>query len=168
VNTDWQVESGLRTAVFLSATSSDLGECRRRVSDILLEAGILPVAQDYFGPDPRTIEGLLLDKILAADAVVCLVGHAFGAAPMIDGQIAGRSYTQMEYDLAVHYERQVYIFIATDRFAQAHLVHEAESLRANQQVHRKAISSGPRKYQEFSTLKELEGHIHALVRPILG
>jgi hypothetical protein len=40
MNIDWQVESGLRTSVFLSATSSDLGDCRRRVSEILQEAGI--------------------------------------------------------------------------------------------------------------------------------
>src|SRR5215471_6474718 len=109
---DWQVESGLRTAAFLSATSSDLGECRRRTSSILLEAGILPVVQDYFGPDPRTIEGLLLDKIMAADVVVCLVGLAFGAAPIVDGKVSRRSYTQMEYEFAVRYGKPIYIFVA--------------------------------------------------------
>lgn len=165
---DWQVESGLRTAVFLSATSSDLGECRRRVSNILLEAGIFPVVQDYFGSDPRTIEGLLLDKILSTDAVLCLVGHAFGAAPIIDGKSAERSYTQMEFDLAVRYEKQIYIFVATDDFAQAPRISEAENLRANQQAHRKAILTGPRKYQLFSELTELESHIHKLVRPVLA
>jgi hypothetical protein len=165
---DWQVESGLRTAVFLSATSSDLGECRRRTSNILLEAGILPVAQDYFGPDPRTIEGLLLDKIMAADAVVCLVGLAFGAAPIVDGKVSGRSYTQMEYDFAVRYEKRIYIFVATDEFGHANPVDEPEDLRNSQAAHRKTILTGSTKYQLFSTNAELEGQIRSLVRPILA
>jgi tetratricopeptide (TPR) repeat protein len=168
MNMDSQVESGLRTAVFLSATSSDLGECRRRTSEILMEAGVFPVVQDYFGPDPRTLEDLLLDKILAADAVVCLVGHVFGAAPTTPERSAHRSYTQIEYDLALRYEKQLYIFVATDEFAQAYPHGEPEAFRAIQEAHRKAILTGPRKYQLFSSLGELEGHIHALVRPILA
>lgn len=165
---DWQVESGLRNAIFLSATSSDLGECRRVASDILQQAGILPVVQDYFGPDTRTIEELLRDKILAANAVLCLVGHAFGAAPTVDGKISARSYTQMEHDLALRYGKPVYLFVATDAFAKAHPVEEAEELRASQEAHRRKILTESTKYDEFSTVEELKNLVHALVPPMLA
>ena len=152
---DWQVESGLRTSVFVSATTADLGECRRRVSDILMQAGIFPVVQDYFGPDPREIDGLLLDKILAADAVVCLVGHAFGTAAANRDDPIPRSYTQIEYDFASRYEKPLYVFVATDEYARAHPVDQEETLRANQEAHRKAILTGRRKYKQFSSSVEL-------------
>lgn len=154
--------------MFLSGTSSDLGECRRRASEILLSAGIFPVVQDYFGPDSRTIEELLTSKILAADAVVCLIGHAFGTSPIIGGVASERSYTQIEYDLALRYDKQVFLLVATDEYAQINPVSEADALRDNQQVHRNAILLGSRRYQQFSTEEELGQLIYALVQPILS
>jgi len=154
---DWQVESGLRKSVFVSATTSDLGECRRRVSEVLLKAGIFPVVQEHFGPDPRTIEGLLTDKILMADAVICLVGHAFGCAPADAESGTIRSYTQTEYDLAVRYGKQIYLFVAKDEFAEDRPIGDSEAFRANQEAHRKAILAGTAgRYQEFSSVGELE------------
>lgn len=163
---DWQVESGSRTTVFISATTSDLHECRRIVSDILLQAGIFPVVQDYFGPDHRTIEKMINDKILAVDAVICLVGHAYGAAPESTGN-AKRSYTQIEYDVAYRYEKPIYCFVATDEYALNNPVNETDSLQIKQEAHRKDILSRPDKYQTFSSSSDLKNQIHDLVRPIL-
>jgi tetratricopeptide (TPR) repeat protein len=164
---DWQVDSGLRTSVFVSATTADLGGCRRQVADILIEAGVFPIIQDYFGPDPREIGGLLLDKILAADAVICLIGHAFGTASSSAGDTILRSYTQLEYDLAVRYEKPIYIFVATEEYAQGHTISEDQLLRDNQEAHRKAILDGKRKYDKFSSQARLAELIRSLVRPIL-
>ena len=159
MNMDWQVESGVRTSVFISATSKDLGECRRLVSGILLDNGFHPVFQEYFAQDPRLIEEMLRDKILAVDAVISLVGHVFGNAPTINGESSGRSYTQLEYDLVCHYEKPNYIFVATDEFAQAHPIDESEDLRVKQEEHRTEVLSGARNYKLFNSLEELEGLI---------
>jgi tetratricopeptide (TPR) repeat protein len=165
---EWQVYSGVRTSIFLSATSSDLRECRRRASEILLEAGIFPVVQDHFAPDSRHIEELLADKILASDAVVCLIGHAFGAAPSRDGQPGNRSYTQIEYDLAQRFQKKVYRLVATDAYCQAHPVDEPQALRSNQQAYRQSILAGPALYQWFSSVSELESLVHSHIRPLLA
>lgn len=168
MNLDWQTESGTRRSAFVSATSSDLGECRRRASQILLESGIFPVVQDYFSHTPRTVEEMVTGKILATDAVVCLVGSAFGASPTVDGNPAGRSYTQMEYDLAMRYQKPVYLFVASNAYTRTHPVDEPELLRANQAAYREAILRGSQVYREFSSEDELERHIRALVTPILA
>jgi tetratricopeptide (TPR) repeat protein len=164
---DWQVESGLRTAVFVSATTSDLGDYRRRTSDILQGAGIFPVVQDYFGSDFRTIEEMLLDKILSSDAVICLIGHVFGAAPNSDGILSDRSYTQIEFDLANRYEKPIYIFIADDNLAKDKEAIESEELQSKQKEYRRTILTDTRKYQQFASLNELELLIHGLIQPIL-
>lgn len=68
-------------SVFVSSTSRDLESYRRAVSEALLTAEILPVSQDFFPPDYREISQLLRDKIRRCDAVICLVGFVYGAAP---------------------------------------------------------------------------------------
>src|SRR5438034_709267 len=56
---DWQVESGKRAAVFVSATTADLGPCRELVTRILIQEGIFPVVQDHFGPDHRELRRVI-------------------------------------------------------------------------------------------------------------
>jgi tetratricopeptide (TPR) repeat protein len=165
---DWQVESGIRTTVFLSATSSDLGEYRRRTSDLLMQGGIFPIAQDYFGSDHREIEEMLLDKILSSDAVICIVGHVFGAAPIINGTASSRSYTQIEFDLAVQFEKPIYLFIADDNLARDNDKLETDELQLKQKEYRRTILTDTRKYQMFSSLNDLEMLIHGLIQPILA
>ncbi len=166
MESDWQTESGLRTAVFISATSSDLADCRNRIASVLRKAGVYDIEQTNFAHSPLTIEEDLTAKILSADAVICLIGGAFGAAPTVDGRPGERSYTQMEYDLAVHYERPIYLFIATDEFLEAHPVGEPDRLRSNQIAHRKALLRSELRYQQFSTEEELERRIVEILAPI--
>ncbi len=162
---DWQVESCLRSAAFVSSTSADLGDCRRMASSVLLQAGILPIIQDHFGPDGRTLEGMLIDKVLSCDAVICLVAHAFGTAPSEEvGD--GRSFTQLEYDLAVRYDKPLYIFVASDEFAASHPVSQSNDHRDRQMRHRQAILQGAHKYEVFSSPAQLERLLLALVRPL--
>lgn len=165
---DWQVESGRRTTVFLSATSSDLGEYRRRTSDILMQGGIFPIAQDYFGSDHRDIEEMLIQKILSSDAVICMIGHVFGAAPNSNEQPSNRSYTQIEFDIAERFEKPIYIYIADEQLAQNSQVNESKELRLRQEEFRKIILSGTRKYQMFSSFEELEILIYGLMQPIIA
>lgn len=162
---DWQVDSGRRRSVFVSATTSDLGECRKRVSEILLGAGIFPVVQDHFGPDHRTIAEMLMDKIRGADAVLCLVGHRYGVAATGAGEDGALSYTQLERDLAIRYGKPVYLFIASDSFAPPDQG-EPEAFRCRQQSYRQTILAGATKYNVFSSMGELEKLVWAVLQPI--
>ena len=67
-----------RPNVFISATSADLGSYRRAVRDILLERGVHPIAQDDFECDYQELLDILRQKIDACDAVICLLGFAYG------------------------------------------------------------------------------------------
>jgi len=165
---DWQIESGVRTSVFLSSTSSDLGNYRRRVSEILQQGGIFPVVQDYFGSDYRTIEDMLLDKILASDAVICIIGHVFGAFPNSDNSTPERSYTQIEFDLSVRYDKHVYLFVADEKLVVNNKIDEPKEFQLKQKKHRENILGGSRKYQIFSSMAELEQLIRDLIIQILG
>jgi hypothetical protein len=87
--------------VFISATSRDLGSCRKAVSDVLLTLNALPVLQDHFAPDYRTVVEMLRARIETCDAVICLVGRVYGQEPLTrSADQPRRSYTQLEYEIA--------------------------------------------------------------------
>ena len=67
--------------VFISATSRELGSYRKAVAEILLKLGALPVVQEHFPPDNRSVVEMLRDKIGGCDAVICLVGRCYGFEP---------------------------------------------------------------------------------------
>lgn len=161
-STDWQVESGLRTAVFISATSSELGVCRKILGDVLLRAGVFPVVQEYFAPDRRSVEDLLLEKILASDAVICLIGRCFGAAP----PGGSRSYTQMEYDIAIKYGKPCYVFVSSAEFVGESDLAEPEENRRAQEVFRDGILSGSHRYDLFSSIEHLRELAVATLGPL--
>ena len=98
--------------VFVSATSVDLGSYRRIVSDTLLKLDAQPVTQDHFAPDSRAVKQMLRDRIAACDAVICLVGAVYGHEPKQHDDGPRRSFTQLEYDIAVELRKQQYITLA--------------------------------------------------------
>jgi len=92
--------------IFVSATSADLESFREAVADQLQRIGVEAVHQKYFGLDYRKLPMLLKDKVKICDAVICLVGFVFGAAP----PGSSRSYTQMEYDFAQEFGKPTFLF----------------------------------------------------------
>ncbi len=165
---DWQVESGKRVSVFISSTSSDLTDARQLVTKVLLKLGAYPVVQEHFGPDSRTIEGIILEKVRSCDAIILLIGHAFGtnSGKIIEGN--ERSYTQLEFDVSVKYNKPIYLFISTDEFNNSHPLNEPESLKELQANFRNEIINDTRKYEWFSSEKELQEKIHGVVQPIIA
>ena len=67
--------------VFISATSGDLRPVRELVKQGLLTMGCMPVEQDNFPPDYRSVKEMLEDKIAQCDAMVHIVGMRYGAEP---------------------------------------------------------------------------------------
>src|SRR3954453_23388489 len=120
-------------SVFISATSRDLGSYRQAVADVLPKLGAHPVVQDHFPPDHRSVVEMLRSKIEPCDAVVCLVGRAYGHEPKTRKRgEPRRSYTQLEYEIAVKLRKLVFVFIATDDCPFDNPVDEPEELRALQ------------------------------------
>ena len=58
---------------------------------------------------------LFRSQIAPCDAVILLIGPVFGAKPADwPDDLPWRSYTQLEYDIAVELQKPVYRFIATE------------------------------------------------------
>ena len=101
--------------VFVSATSHDLGSFRKAVGEILVKLGALPVVQDHFAQAYRSVTEMLREKIGQCDAAICLVGRRYGhEPPHRDADQPRRSYTQLEYEVAVELGKPVFVFVATD------------------------------------------------------
>ena len=100
--------SQIRTAVYISATSRDLRSARTIVADALLRTGAMPVSQDSFTAESLSIEDLILDKISACDAVICVVGFCYGWMPKGSTESERqRSITRMEFDIARKLEKPI-------------------------------------------------------------
>ncbi len=131
--------------IFISATSHDLGSYRRAVSEILVTLKALPVVQDHFGPDSRSVVEMIRDKVEGCDAAICLVGPCYGREPR--EQAPGsprRSYTQLEYETAVELKKPVFVFVAADDCPLDHPVDEPDELRGLQLEHIKRIKATDR------------------------
>ena len=132
-----------RPEIFISATSSDLRSARQIVRDGLLSLGCLPMVQEHFPPDARTVRAMLRARLAECDAVVHIAGECFGAEPALENPDAPRrSYTQLEYDLARELRKPLYVFLCAERFPYDAHPAEPAAARELQQVHRAALASG--------------------------
>jgi tetratricopeptide (TPR) repeat protein len=147
--------------VFVSSTSGDLGPCRHAVREVLLKHDILPVVQDQFPPDYRQLTEFLRHEVARCDAVICLVGELFGAAPAT-GPDPPRSYTQLEYDTASRLALPTFVFLTGKRFEPAKSVAESETCRDLQRQHRAALLER-HKCEFFEALQELRDKLSDVV-----
>ncbi|MCB9179050.1 MAG: tetratricopeptide repeat protein [Flavobacteriales bacterium] len=151
--------------IFISGTTAGLESYRKVVKDALIDRRWLPVEQSHFGPDHRSIEDMLRSKIAECDAVVCLIGPVFGAASAIQGPDGGpRSYTQLEYDIAMELGKKIYLFLAREDAALDEHAVEPEEHRLAQAAFQLSIRSGTRLIKEFSDHNAL--HKQALLLPM--
>ena len=101
--------------LFISATTKGLKSYRTAAAAKLRELGHEVVVQDEFQMVPDKIATMLADQIAPCDAVILLIGPVFGAKPADwPSDLPWRSYTQLEYDIAVELQKPVYRFIATE------------------------------------------------------
>ncbi len=156
-----------RLTFFVSSTTQDLGSYRDAVADALLTRGIYPEVQKYFAPDYRTVLEILHAKIARCDAVVCLVGLAFGAAPARqDG--SPRSYTQIEYDTARALGKPIYLFLSADDCVPDQPPSEDEGDRSLQQVFRREIQAIEHRWELFSRRDQLRERVALLELPVVA
>ncbi|MEY3457533.1 MAG: hypothetical protein RL215_690, partial [Planctomycetota bacterium] len=124
--------------LFISATTKGLKSYRTAAAAKLRELGHDVVVQDEFPMVHEKIAPMLADRIAACDAVILLIGPVFGAKPADwPSELPWRSYTQLEYDIAVELQKPVYRFIATakadldafDQSADPHQPLQADYIR---------------------------------------
>ena len=152
-----------RPEIFVSATSQDLRTCRQLIKEALLTLGCVPVEQTNFPPDTRTVREMLRVKITACDAVVHVAGEVFGAEPSArDPAEPRRSYTQLEYELAVALGKPVYVFVCGAAFPYDEHPPEDAERQALQQQHRARLQQSDHIYTPVGSRDELALRVHAL------
>lgn len=112
--------------VFISRTTSGLQSLAQKAGDLLRERGIEVIIEEGFYPSTHDIRGMLVDHLQQCDAVICLIGSAYGTGPhdpitkaeqpihgLKDPRTKDRlfSYSQLELLIARDLGRPIYTFI---------------------------------------------------------
>ena len=151
------------TRFFISAVTRELGSVRKLAKKGLEDNDYHVVEQDNFPPDYRKLVDKLRERIASCDAVLHIAGHCFGAEPQQRPVGAPRrSYTQLEYDLAVELGKPVYVFLtAADFPTDPHEPEDEERVRL-QAVHRQNLIGTGQDYSCTATREELDQKIRSL------
>jgi tetratricopeptide (TPR) repeat protein len=155
----------MRIAVFVSATSIDLKSGRAAAAKALSTQTILPVIQENFPANYVELRESLRQKIANCDAVICIAGKVFGAAPA-GGPTPPRSYTQLEYDISRELEKPVFVFLASDDFISDGEANEPGELTQLQLRHRAALLDSHH-CAVFSNTQELQLKVTEVVPELL-
>ncbi len=149
--------------IFVSATSRDLRTARIFVSEGLRRMECLPIVQDDFPPDHKTVREMLVAKIKTCDAVVHLSGFYYGAEPQPHpAESERRSFTQMEYEIAMELGLPCYVFLCGEKFPFDDHEPESEEKRALQLAHRQRLLSRDELFYEFDTREDLNSRTREL------
>ena len=119
--------------VFLSSTSKDLAAHREAVHRAIdgLD-GFDPIRMETFGARDTDARGIDEQKLCEADLLVGLMGHCYGSSPPDNPT----SFTEQEYDFAVHREMPRLMFVASDDFPVPNHLIEPDDKRARQKAFR--------------------------------
>lgn len=96
--------------VFISSTYEDLKIERQKVQDIVLSMYQIPIGMEMFSAADEEQWEIIKDHIDNSDFYVLIIGHRYGSV-IEDGPDAGISYTEKEYNYAVHNGIPVLAFI---------------------------------------------------------
>src|SRR5262249_3457115 len=73
-----------------------------------------------------------------------------------------RSYTQLEYDIAVELGKPIYVFLIDDGYPTAPHEPEAAELRELQEAHRRRLISTDRRYESIASAEQLDQRLRSL------
>ncbi len=112
----------LKPRVFLSRTTKGLATLADKIAVVLDEMGYEVIHQPDFTMSWRKIRHMLMEKLRASDAVLCLIGPAYGFAPKtpipefrdLDTGREAFSYTQLEYLIARRLHRPVFTILVPE------------------------------------------------------
>ena len=152
--------------IFVSATSHDLKSYRTVVRDELNTAKMLPVIQEHFRSDYRDVIEVLRHEISRCDAVICLIGYTFGAAPPKETD-THRSYTQWEYFIARDLGKPIFLFIAQKDCPLDQSPDEPADLLQLQTDFRQQIEQGTQLWTAFSSRDGLRLRVAQLLQNLV-
>jgi tetratricopeptide (TPR) repeat protein len=146
-----------RPTIFVSGVSGEFRSFRQAVRDVLLAKDIFPIVQDSFPPDYRQVRQMLTDHISKSDAVICLVGYAYGAEPHNCPQgEPRRSYTQLEYHIARELKKPLFVFLSDENSRSCDgLPDEDDERRELQLAHRAAVTGCDELWHVFQAKEQL-------------
>jgi tetratricopeptide (TPR) repeat protein len=151
------------TRVFISAVTRELGSVRELVRKGLEKNDYHPVEQRSFSLSHRKVKDKLRWRIASCDSVVHIAGHCYGAEPKYrPADAPRRSYTQLEYDMAVELGKPVYVFLTGERFPTDSYKPEAAELRKLQEAHRQHLTSTDGDYTRVDSREELDHEVRSL------
>jgi hypothetical protein len=96
--------------VFISSTFIDLREERQAAVATILRAGHIPAGMELFNPGDVSQWKLIHSWIEESDAYMLILGARYGS---IEPE-SGLSYTEAEYDLAIHLKKPFFALVLTD------------------------------------------------------
>jgi hypothetical protein len=135
--------------VFISRTTAGLKGLAERVAEVLRQRGIEPIIQTGFYPSTHDVKGMLAEHLQQCDAVICLIGTAYGSGPhdpitkaeqpvhgLKDPRTKDRlfSYTQLELLIARDLGRTIYTFLIEGDALPAAFAPEPPELAQRQQT----------------------------------
>jgi len=98
---------------FLSSTSKDLEPYRQRAKEAINGIdGYHCVAMENFGPRNSSAEVFCSDKVKECDLFILLLGPTYGSRP----PGSDKSYTHLEYEAAVAFDKPRLIFASSKDF----------------------------------------------------
>ena len=161
-----QIRLGEQPRVFISAVTSEFKTARDRLRKVFDDHGAKVVGQTPDHPNILSDGIRIRDEIRAADLVVCLIGHRYGA-PLPDKDRPpearpGASWTQWECDLARESGHECRLFLFNDLKTNSN---EAPELAALQAAFRSRIEQeesgrfGGRFFRYFDTADQLEDNV---------
>ncbi len=155
--------------IFVSATSRDLRTARGLVSEGLRRMECLPIVQDDFPPDYKSVRDMLRTKLETCNAVVHLAGFYYGAEPqpVLPGPDR-RSFTQMEYEIAMELKLPCYVFLCGKDFPFDTHDPEPEDKQQLQIAHRERLLKRDELFYEFASPEELSTRTRELQLSVEG
>ncbi|MFC1633846.1 DUF4062 domain-containing protein [Planctomycetota bacterium] len=146
-----------RPTIFIGGASSEFRTFRQAVRDVLLAKDIFPIIQDSFPPHYREVRQMLTEHISRSDAVICLVGFAFGEEPRNRPETEPRrSYAQLEYQIARELNKPLYVFLSDETTRPGDQYPAEDPERQDiQQKHLKSITSSDELWHVFKAKDHL-------------
>ncbi len=130
----------------------------------------LPIVQDDFPPDYKSVREMLRTKLETCNAVVHLAGFYYGAEPqpVLEGSPDRRSFTQLEYEIAVELGLPCYVFLCGKDYPFDEHDPEPEEKQALQLAHRGRLLERDELYYEFETREDLNSRTRELQLSVEG
>jgi hypothetical protein len=150
--------------VFISSTKVDLEEERQAAQKAVLDQGHLPLMMENFPAANETPYELIESYLNRADYCVVIAAGRYGSCPT--GET--RSYSEIEYDLAIAKNIPIIPFIHVDlkSLAGIKLEVEPEKIKNREAFHKKLLGHTPKFYSNRFELSEIIGKslLHAVER----